>query len=131
MSQFTGLLSARGLGSIQNLGVVAADVTPNAVDWSNGFCVSSPCYSGTETITGINTTITIKISWSSNDGNLHYIKNGGSPVLLANNNETFTVVNNDTVQFQYVGSGGGVNFDVINQSDGDTLLDSIYIFLDI
>lgn len=34
MSQFTGLLSATGLGSIQNLGLVLVDNTPNAVDWT-------------------------------------------------------------------------------------------------
>lgn len=68
MSQFTGLLSATGLSSMRNLGVVAAaDVTPNAVNWADisGSSISFSCdhYSGNNPvqITGIDTQITLRL----------------------------------------------------------------------
>jgi hypothetical protein len=125
MSQFTGLLSATGLGSIRNLGVVVSDVTPNAVDW-NDVVSSVSVTTNTVTITGINTAINLSISAS-------YI--GGGFKVYINNNEftidddgyTVSVSNNDEVYFNFSGSSGEettISVTVRNASDGNTVLDT-------
>lgn len=149
MSQFTGLLSATGLGSIRNLGVELPDVTPNAVNWQLDNRVSEFGGSSSFTeqqITGINTTITLKLT---NTGELPvqiYYRVGNTSItpdicydygtyyqyadlnndgfyesINGGSNVTFSVSNN-----QYVGFGllqeDQTQWTIRNVSDGDALL---------
>jgi len=84
------------------------------------------------TIAGIDTTITLRYNQLFNDGGLiYYIKNGGSEVQLIHN-DTFTVVNGDTLFFRWYGDGLGyaIQFEVINQSDSNTNLGTITMIRD-
>jgi hypothetical protein len=130
MSQFTGLLSVTGLGSIRNLGVELPDVTPNAVNWNDasGLC---NCSTNEQTITGINTAINLVISWSASialNNFLLYI-NATEFDLLNNysNPATFSISNNDTISF-YISSIGcssaNNSVTITNASDGNAVLDT-------
>jgi hypothetical protein len=146
MSQFTGLLSATGLGSIRNLGVVAAgDVTPNAVDWGNvqyttgAFSLTS---NNSAQITGIDTTIYITTNWTYNSGgniSLYYKigataagvnefpGGGGSPGWNALNSSGIQIAieNNQYLSYSYLGEyADQITVTVKNASDSDTTLDT-------
>jgi hypothetical protein len=113
-----------------------ADYTPNAVDWAD--IIVFGLASGTNpnvTITGINQTVTIKLSWTVSSGTISTVEyriNSGSYVSIANNN-TFTVVNNDTLNFRVTGGAGTYNyadFTVKNNSTADSTLDTFYAEVD-
>ena len=126
MSQFTGLLSATGLGSIQNLGVELPDVTPNAVNWNDVFSPSSAT-TNTVTITGINTAINLSISYTgyNSPGAFSVYKNDTEFDLTTNNPYTLSVSNNDQVYFFYNPQvESTVSVTVTNASDGNTVLDT-------
>ena len=150
MSQFTGLLSATGLNSIQNVSGVISDVTPNAVNWQGANQrVSDLSGSSTFTeqqITGINTTITLKLTNTGEQPVQIYYRVGNTPhtpdicydygtyyyyadidndgfyeSINGGSNVTFSVSNN-----QYVGFGllqeDQTQWTIRNVSDGDALL---------
>lgn len=139
MSQFTGLLSATGLGNMG--GVTPVDVTPNAVDWSD-FTTSSPAQNDTigQQITGIASTITLKVN--SVDGKLsgwHYGINSTNstpsswtyiPFASGGSGDTvtFTVANNDWLFFRldvdYSVTCVYYTASIINVSDNNTVLDT-------
>lgn len=124
MSQFTGLLSATGLGSIRNLGVAAADVTPNAVDWNDVVSAVSAT-TNTVTITGINTAINLSIDGNSSGGFRVYINN--NEFIIDDNPYIVSVSNNDEVYFVFPTSTGDettISITVRNVSDGNTVLDT-------
>lgn len=146
MSQFRGLLSATGLGSMQNLGVVAVDVTPNAVNWANiTYNGTLGIYDGTERqITGINQTITLRVTNdASTDGVYYYVSNTSGSIITGGgdgvvngldppsggmdwlpHNGTFTVSNNQYVTFAASGNAFDCTHSVINTSDGNAVLDT-------
>lgn len=110
----------------------AADVTPNAVNWTDVSVIAPPFSADTnsQTISGINTTIELEVTVDFSDGTLYYIKNIDAPVQVGS---PFTVVNGDTLKFRYTGSGGAVQFNVYNNSDplGPTLLDTCLLEINI
>lgn len=110
---------------------VASDVIPDAVNWTDVSVIAPPFSVDTnsQTISGINTTIELEITFDFNDGSLYYIKNADAPVLILSS--PFTVVNGDTLKFRFQGSGGAVQFNVYNNSDplGPTLLDTCFMEL--
>jgi hypothetical protein len=142
MSSFQGLSSITGLSSFVNQGV-AADVTPNAVNWAN---VTYDCitgnFSATERqITGINQTIALKVTNSSSDGIYYYVSNTQGVIVngdgtvscidpptcgmtYLNHNDTFTVSNNQYVTFAGSGQADLYTQSVINTSDGNAVLDT-------
>jgi hypothetical protein len=80
-----------------------------------------------QTISGIDTTITLRYEQLLNDGgNIFYVKNGGSEVQLLPD-DTFTVVNGDTLFFRWYPQNiyYVIQFEVINQSDSDINLGTI------
>ena len=142
MSQFTGLLSATGLNSIQNVSGVISDVTPNAVNWADPLSYNAITgffgYSERQ-ITGINQTITLKVNLLF--GGDIYVLVSSSPGAIGSGDgstlqdpgflgctqlldqNTFTVSNNQYVTFM-ASSGGDTIVEVINTSDSNTMLDS-------
>ena len=110
----------------------AADVTPNAVNWTD---VSAENTGGvtsiTQTINGISTTISLSITVSpSGAGNStpEYSKNGGTwTPFTTNGGVTITVNNNDTLAFRhsiYFTTTQEKTYTVTNTSDNNTVLDT-------
>lgn len=123
---------AASVGSFRRpVASAAADVTPNAVNWTNA-SGSGAATTNTQTITGINTSINLSISWSGKTtGALNVYKNGVEiPIADEDSPYTLSVVNNDAIYF-YSSSAGAetVNFTVTNLSDGNTVLDTFTIEL--
>ena len=141
MSQFTGLLSATGLGSMVVV-TPAADVTPNAVNWSDDITTTVPnTTTNGQQITGISGTITLKLNVNtSNLTNISYginstnstpssfISIGSGYPFGPGDTSTFTVSNNDWLffnyQFDYDYLCVLTTVSVINVSDGNTVLDT-------
>jgi len=125
--------------------VVAAgnDVTPNSVDWSN-IEWDDLNLEGTVTsqqISGITSSITIKITRGSGAADLYY-RVGNSNLTgtifdapffvgytLISNNGTFSVSNNQWVTFACYGEVNSftTTVTVLNNSDGDATLDTFTI----
>jgi hypothetical protein len=108
-----GMLAKKGGGG-------GGDVTPDSVDFGFIDLNASPVDSDLVTFTGIDTTITLRISISDQDhGGFYYIKNGGSEVQI-NAPQTLNVSLNDTLKFRIYGTPGQyVIYYVYNESDGD------------
>lgn len=107
--------------------VSSGDVTPNAVEWFDQIFSPLPITTNSQTITGIDTTITLRIDVTSDDGmNLQYSKNSGANTNISNGG-TISMSNNDTLLFNVNSgpAGGTIVFDVVNQSDSNTILDTI------
>lgn len=140
MSQFTGLLSATGLG---NMAVVTpVDVTPNAVDWADKTQTTvTPNTTNGQQITGISGTITLKLNVDTN--NLYGVEYGTNSTdsepsswtsitptdpFGPGDTNTFTVSNNDWLFFRYTHQTSTLcvlsTVSVINVSDGNTVLDT-------
>lgn len=89
-----------------------------------------PFETTTKTISGINTTITLRlnITTSSLSEVQYYYKNGGSAVDFYDET-TLTVVNGDTLYFSadMDVQGDFLEFQVINQSDSNAVLGTITI----
>jgi len=87
-----------------------------------------------QTIQGISTSINLFYScvYCGDGGDIYYSLNDGSFVLI-NENVNFSVNNNDTLKFQYNNNGGfGTKIiDVKNASDGNTILDTITLTIDL
>lgn len=96
-------------------------VTPDAVNWPDvsGTTVGSTGY---QTITGITSPISLKITWTG-AGTLIYLINGS--VSAITNGGSLTVNNSDTLAFN-VSSGTNVTgtVTVTNSSDSNTVLDT-------
>jgi len=109
----------------------AADVTPDAVNWPNLGSNSSLVSSITQTITGINTTITLMINYANNSTNnpcdtyvYLYSKNGGTFTSFTSGS-TVSISNNDTLRFQLSGREGGGQLTVINTTDNNAIIDTL------
>ena len=125
-----GMLGVTGRVALAKTKTSSADTTPNAVNWTDVSQIAPPFSVDTisQTISGINTTIELEVTFDFNDGTLYYIKNTDAPVSYT---VPFTVVNGDTLKFRFQGSGGSVQFNVYNNSDplGATLLDTCFMEL--
>jgi hypothetical protein len=109
------------------------DVIPNSLNWNDPTASVLTATTTSQTITGIDTTITILIevdamqtdgSWSYS-----YSKNAGSYIGISNSS-TFTVVNNDSLIFRavasmYYGSGAQTVLIIKNQTNSNSTLDTI------
>ena len=118
------------------------DVTPNSVNWIDVFYngLSGSWFCSERQITGINTTITLKVTSSTSDGLYVFVSStagvivsgddstGSDPsflgMTLLDPNDTFTVSNNQYVTFTASGSNFNSLITVVNQSDGDAVLDT-------
>lgn len=126
------VIQQRGIGG-------GTDVTPDAVNWGN---ITKTGQTGWEnnsasaqTITGIDTVITLKASWtstaSSNKAKGYWVKNGagaGAPVLTP---AYVTAVSGDVLYFivtdgyaNPAGSADNGTVTVTNESDGGASLDT-------
>ena len=98
-------------------------------DFTESISASAPPFeTASKTIAGIDTTITLRlnITTTSSADTQRYYKNGGSEVYFYDE-DTLTVVNGDTLYFSAdLGVGGDfLEFQVINQSDSNTVLGTI------
>jgi len=112
------------------------DVTPNAVNWTDaeGYCLSVT--SNTQTISGINTTIDLIVTWThSGSGTAlisQYSKNGGAFTTFTSGT-TINMANNDTLQFNMAKPAATFyglesrTFTVKNSSDGNVTLDTFIL----
>lgn len=108
---------------------VAADVTPNAVNW--GDCndlISGSGSNSNQTISGI--TSSINLYWVRTTGGtnitVYYIKNNGSAVAIAENTN-FSVSNNDTIRWTVQTNSTTAQVGTIavrNASDSNATLDT-------
>ena len=133
-----------GFRGHSNITISTSDVTPNTVNWANvGFDSGQETYLySSRQITGINQTITLKVEYSTTFTDL-YVKvsnpaggNDGQDYALfsppyegfefsyINNNETFTVSNNQYVTFAADTGTPSVLVTVKNTSDGNTTIDT-------
>lgn len=102
------------------------DVTPNAVNWTD---VAAPGgFTNTQTITGINTTINLRIDSTGYGGTGAFdVYKNDSQTSLANEGTPFTlsVSNNDQIYF-YASSSQEqtISVTVTNASDENTVLDT-------
>mgnify|MGYP000238776211 CR=1 FL=1 len=111
------------------------DVTPNAVNWNDLSTGASSATTNTQTISGIDTTISLQVNFDEDRDNytLRAFVNGSSAAGPTNSPGTlnFNVSNGDTVYFT---ASGGETRDstatVINTSDGNTTLDTFGIDLE-
>jgi len=141
MSQFTGLLSATGLGSIQNLGLVLVDNTPNAVDWTNISTGLGTIASIGQQITGIDSSIIIKLNATANGiATISYGTNTtnttpsawtqiGSGAPFSGDTSTFSVSNNQWLFFQFTRHAFNnlTTVTIINTTDNNTTLDTLTV----
>ena len=134
------IIPSRSFGvvaSSRRRAVVANDVTPNAVNWVESISGSITSTSNQQTITGINTTITLRIQVTNTlecGEYAYYIKNSGSYVTVQDNcafpaitYADVSVVSGDVLEFRLDGVGNAQQaiFNITNLSDGNTLLDTV------
>jgi hypothetical protein len=108
-----------------------SDVTPNAVNWNDSTSVS-PYTTNTQTITGISTSINIQISWFlegpiSTTQFKMYVNDIETDLYAGGTPQNVIWSNNDVIYFTCVGSAGDMSVTIINTSDNNTVLDTIYI----
>ena len=110
------------------------DVTPNAVNWNNISTAATSGQTNTQTISGINTTITLRVTYTRDDMAytlVTYVNGTSVGGAQAPNNYTFTVSNGDTVYFFAVGGESrDSSATVTNVSDSNAVLDTFGISLE-
>jgi hypothetical protein len=132
MSQFTGISSVTGLGSIET------DVIPAAVNWTDITSIVSDLDSGrysSQQITGIKGSIIITANWTFNGGanfglSCEVSNTGPGPIqgfitftsLISG--QPISVANNQWLTFRYGSESTGVTVTVRNASDSNTILDT-------
>lgn len=102
-----------------------ADVTPNAVNWANIGPGNEPQNNANQTISGIDTTITLEANFTGS-GLLYYSKNGGAFTFIANGGQV-SVANTDTLRWQVANAAPGSvtgTVTITNESDGSATLDT-------
>jgi hypothetical protein len=139
---FGGMAYKIGVLAKKATGGGGADVTPNAVNWAdvyyNGMSGSWLC--SERQITGIDTTITLKITSTTADGCYVFVSNTAGAIVSGDDstqsdpsflgmtfldpNDTFTVSNNQYVTFTHSGASFNSVITVANQSDGAAVLDT-------
>jgi hypothetical protein len=117
---------------IRSKNFLSQNVTPNPTpDWLDNISLS-PCDSNTVQIQGIDTPIVlfVDVIYGLDGGTLTVGVNttnayGGTITTVnATPPPTFTVNPNEYVTFRYINGFGTIIFDVYNQSDSNTILDS-------
>lgn len=104
----------------------AADVTPNAVNWTDATEVGL-ARTNTQTISGINTAITLTITYTGTGRRaLYYSLNGGFDLDITVQPASISVSNGDTLNFAMEGyrPPQTSTITVKNASDGDATLDT-------
>ena len=123
----TILLHMLAASTQQRVATGPSDVTPDSVNWGNlSDLIGGQDSNSNQTISGIDTTISLKYSLSGDSITLKYRKNSGSYVTLSPGS-TFTVSNGDTVNFQGETTNTSTRsgtITVINASDSDATLDT-------
>lgn len=138
-----------GIGDFYGASNFTTDVIPNAVNWNDisntsTSSVETIVTGNSQTITGINTPITLEINAIVDTppenglvANLDVLVNGTVAITLNIDSigyaETILVNNNDTVQFRTYHSHSfidslGATIEVNNVSSSNTLLDSFQIY---
>jgi hypothetical protein len=127
---FGGMAYKIGVLAKKATGGGGGDVTPNTMVFGDTLG-PSPTDSNLVTVTGINTTISLTVNSSFEEfGSFYYILNGG-PEVNTQIQSTFSVQNNDTLKFRfYTGLGGGVSYQVLNNSDGGATVGTGSIYID-
>ncbi len=117
---------------------VILDVTPNALNWNNISTFEVPSHFSypqtPETISGINTSITLEITYTPSGLTLQYDKNSLNSWTTISSGGTLTVTNGDTLTFQMESGTALTVFTVTvkNVSNGNTTLDTFTIqYIDI
>jgi hypothetical protein len=135
MSQFTGISSVTGLGSIET------DVIPAAVNWEDltSFLVFGEGgydYTAAQ-ITGIKGNIIITANWTVNGGanfGLEYMVNTSAvpsgKIGTLTSGAPISVANNQWLHFRYGATTTGVTVTVRNASDSNTILDTFVCYHD-
>lgn len=116
----------------QFYGARKADVTPAAVNW-NDIIGGLSGVTNNQTITGIDTTITLTVSYSDSAYQLYY-QTSGAPIEIGGpgHDTTFDVVSGDVVRFLAAWTDGNIFADtvsVINVSDSNTVIDTFAVTL--
>lgn len=112
-----------------------SDVTPNALNWANISTGNSSANTNSQTVTGINTAITLRVDFDEDRGN-YTLQANVNGTLVGNavsspGNFSFSVSNNDVVYFRAVGGETrDSTADVTNTSDGGAAIDSFGINLE-
>ncbi len=106
------------------------DKIPDALNWTD---ISESGFAGetnTQTITGISTSIGLKVTFGGVNELMYYSLNGGGPLILISG-DVFTVSNGDTVKFIADRLFDPVSdlVTVLNNSDSDTVLDTFNVTL--
>ncbi len=115
--------SGRSSGYLRACACMVADRTPDAIDWANFDDNSS-----VQTITGINTSINVRISVVLNQGapDVWYRKDGGSWTLFSSSVDVNNVSEGSTLEFRVIGNvGDAATFTITNLSDSNTVLDTV------
>lgn len=124
---------AISLSNFYGATAVTPDYTPDAVNWNNisgSYTVGTELDTNTQTITGINETITIRFARSTSAGALAVWKNGSSAgVVPSGGNVEINFVSGDTIFFRWTVPNGVANptVTITNQSDGGATLDTFTI----
>ena len=106
------------------------DVTPNAVNWAN-VVGNEVCQSSMLQITGINTTITLRLTYTGLGYDRRYsvqsTANFGTGTAIASNG-TFTISNGQYLGFQnqvqYDDVNNVTSYTLTNVSDGNAVIDT-------
>ena len=130
MSQFTGLLSATGLGSMSVV-TPAGDVTPDAINFPD-LVYDGNCTTGvSRQFTGISGTITISVSWFQAGSGYWYRVDNTEPVgettgfSALTSDEQFSISNNQWLTIRNCSTQSPDEIALIfNHSDGGVALDS-------
>jgi len=72
---------------------------------------------------GINTTVTLKLTFIGDASSVAYRKNGGSYTTFSSGT-TITVVNGNTLNFRVYGVDAAGSISVLNNSNSDSLIDT-------
>ena len=112
-----------------------SDVTPNALNWGNIVTANSNANTNSQTVTGINTAITLRVDFDEDRDN-YTLQANVNGTLVGNavsspGNFSFSVSNNDVVYFRAVGGETrDSTADVTNTSDGGATIDSFRVELE-
>lgn len=112
-----------------------SDVTPNALNWGNISTGNSNANTNSQTVTGINTAITLRVDFDEDRDN-YTLQANVNGTLVGNavsspGNFSFSVSNNDVVYFRAVGGETrDSTADVTNTSDGGAAIDSFAVTLE-